>query len=85
MAMIVPRKIVIHDRQTSIRLEPQFWFYLRQIACEQGATAKALIEAVERARTPDRSLSSALRVYVRDSVAHHAPDRCSYLSMFDFT
>jgi predicted DNA-binding ribbon-helix-helix protein len=61
---IKPRKIQICDRKTSVRLEPEFWFYLRQVAVEQGCTAKALIEAVEKARKPERSLSSALRVYV---------------------
>ena len=45
------RAIDICDRRTSLRLEPQFWFWLRQIAVEQGSTAKALIEAVEKART----------------------------------
>jgi predicted DNA-binding ribbon-helix-helix protein len=68
---IKPRKIEIHDRQTSVRLEPQFWFYLRQIASEQGSTAKALIEAVEKARNPNRSLSSALRVYLTGYLYDH--------------
>jgi predicted DNA-binding ribbon-helix-helix protein len=58
------RVINVLDRRTSVRLEPQFWFWLRQIAVEQGCTAKSLIEAIEKAKTPDRSLSSALRVYV---------------------
>ena len=64
MGRIKPRAIDIRDRRTSVRLEDQFWFWLRQIACEQGATAKALIEAVEKARIPPQSLSSALRVFV---------------------
>jgi predicted DNA-binding ribbon-helix-helix protein len=72
---IQPRAIYICDRRTprrtSIRLEDQFWFWLRQIAAEQGTAAKALIEAVEKARTPDRSLSSALRVYVTRYLHDH--------------
>ena len=68
---IKPRPIEIHDRKTSIRLESQFWFWLRQIAVEQGCTAKALIEAVEKGRTPNRSLSSALRVYVTRYLHDH--------------
>src|SRR6516165_10252959 len=44
---IKSRKIQIHDRKTCVRLEPEFWFYLRQVAAEQACTAKALIEAVE--------------------------------------
>ena len=64
-------KIQIHDRKTCVRLEPEFWFYLRQVAAEQACTAKALIEAVEKARTPGRSLSSALRVYVTGYLHDH--------------
>ena len=56
------RKIQIYDRKTRITIEPEMWFYLRQVACEQGSTAKALIESVEKARTPGQSLSSALRL-----------------------
>jgi predicted DNA-binding ribbon-helix-helix protein len=58
------RKIQIRDRQTSVRLEPEFWFWLRQVAAEQGCTAKALIEWVEKSRSSGQSLSSALRLYV---------------------
>jgi predicted DNA-binding ribbon-helix-helix protein len=65
------RKIQIHDRRTCVSLEPEMWFWLRQVACEQGSTAKALIEAVEKARIPGRSLSSALRVYVTSYLHDH--------------
>jgi predicted DNA-binding ribbon-helix-helix protein len=58
------RRIGIQDRQTSIRLEPEFWFYLRQIAAECGMTTKAFIEAVALSKNPSRPLSSALRVSV---------------------
>jgi predicted DNA-binding ribbon-helix-helix protein len=68
---IKSRKIQIGDRQTSVRLEPQFHFWLRQVACEQGCTVKALIEAVDKARPPHWSLSSALRVYVTGYLHDH--------------
>jgi predicted DNA-binding ribbon-helix-helix protein len=61
---VKPRKIQIHDRETSVRLEPEIWFFLRQVAAEHGCTAKALIEAVEKSRSSGQSLSSALRLYV---------------------
>jgi predicted DNA-binding ribbon-helix-helix protein len=70
-ARIKRRTIEIHDRKTSIRIEDQFWFWLRQVAVEQGCTAKSLIEAVEKAKAPDRSLSSALRVYVTRYLHDH--------------
>ena len=65
------RVITVLDRRTAIRLEDQFWFWLRQVAVEQGCTAKSLIEAVEKAKAPDRSLSSALRVYVTRYLHDH--------------
>jgi predicted DNA-binding ribbon-helix-helix protein len=63
---VKPRKIKIHDRNTCVRLEPEFWFYLRQVAAEHGCTAKALIEWVEKSRSSGQSLSSALRLYVTE-------------------
>jgi hypothetical protein len=35
------RKIEIYDRVTSISVEPEIWFWLRQAAVEQCSTAKA--------------------------------------------
>jgi len=61
---IRPRKITINGRITSLRLEDAFYFWLRQIACEIGTPATKLIADIDRNRGPDRSLSSALRVFV---------------------
>jgi predicted DNA-binding ribbon-helix-helix protein len=57
-------QIVIHGHPTSIRLEPELWWYLRVIAAEIGTSAVKLIEAVAIARRHDRSLSSELRVFI---------------------
>jgi predicted DNA-binding ribbon-helix-helix protein len=65
------RVINVLGRRTAISLEDQFWFWLRQIAAEQGCTAKSLIEAIEKAKTPGRSLSSTLRVYVTRYLHDH--------------
>ena len=64
-------RIWVNGHQTSLRLEPQFWFYLRQVAAEQGRSAKALIEGVVSAKDPRRPLSSALRVYVTQYLHDH--------------
>jgi predicted DNA-binding ribbon-helix-helix protein len=58
------RKIEIYDRVTSISVEPEIWFWLRQAAVEQCSTAKAWVEAVDKARPANQSLSSALRLAV---------------------
>ena len=61
---IKPRRIVINGRSISLRLEPEFWYWFRQIAAELGTSAPKLIEAIDKARNPDRSLSSTIRVFV---------------------
>jgi predicted DNA-binding ribbon-helix-helix protein len=70
-----PRRVAINGHQTSLRLEPEFWYWLRQIAAECRTTATKLIEGIVIAKHPHRSLSSALRVFVggffHDSVSHY--------------
>ena len=68
---IKPRRIWVNGHQSSLRLEPEFWFYLRQVAAEQGRSAKSLIEGVVSAKDPRRPLSSALRVYVTEYLHDH--------------
>ncbi len=58
---IKAHRIAIHGHQTSLRLEPEYWFWLRQIAAECGMTAKTFIESINIAKHPSRPLSSALR------------------------
>jgi predicted DNA-binding ribbon-helix-helix protein len=73
---IAPRRIGIHGRQTSIRLEMPFWLWLRQIAAECGCSAKLLIECIYASKSPSHNLSSAIRIYVAaycyGSVPNHA-------------
>ena len=76
---ISPRRIGIHGRHTSFRLEPEFWFYLRSIAAEVGMSATKLIEAINIARNPERNLSSALRVFI----ARHFYQTTPHYGLFD--
>ena len=48
---VQPRRIIINGHPTSIRLEPAFWGWLREIAAECGMTAKALIEGIFLAKS----------------------------------
>jgi predicted DNA-binding ribbon-helix-helix protein len=68
---IKPRKITINGRSTSLRLEPEFYFWLRQIACEIGTPATKLVAHIDEARDSGRSLSSALRVYITGYLRDH--------------
>jgi predicted DNA-binding ribbon-helix-helix protein len=67
------RRIGIHGHQTSLRLEPEFWYWLRQVAAECGTTATKLIESIVIAKNPNRSLSSALRVWIAGYFHNQAP------------
>ena len=68
---IKPRKITVNGRVTSLRLEPAFYFWLRQIACEVGTPVTKLVAHIDKARDPDRSLSSAVRVFVTRYLHDH--------------
>src|SRR5262249_7554235 len=61
-----PRTIWITGRVTSIRLEPAFWQWLREIAMECGLTTKALIEGIVVDKNPHWPLTSALRHYIAE-------------------
>src|SRR5262249_21810040 len=71
---IAPRRIGIHGRNTSIRLELPFWIWLRQIAAECGCTAKLLIECIYASKSPSQNLSSAIRIYVASYWYGSAPN-----------
>jgi predicted DNA-binding ribbon-helix-helix protein len=68
---IKPRKITINGRTTSLRLEDSFYFWLRQIACEVGTPTTKLIAHIDNTRNTDRSLSSAVRVFVTRYLHDH--------------
>jgi predicted DNA-binding ribbon-helix-helix protein len=70
---VQPRRIIINGRPTSIRLEPAFWGWLREIAAECGMTAKALIEGIFLAKSANCPLSSALRLHIADYFYRQAP------------
>jgi predicted DNA-binding ribbon-helix-helix protein len=68
------RSVVIAGHATSVSLEPEFWVALTEIAQARGLSLNALVRAVDAERTPDRNLSSALRVFVLRAIrpATHA-------------
>jgi predicted DNA-binding ribbon-helix-helix protein len=59
-----PRRIDIHGRPASFRLEPEYWVWLKEIAAKTETTIKAIIEAIAATRNPHRSLASEIRVAV---------------------
>jgi predicted DNA-binding ribbon-helix-helix protein len=62
------RSFALAGHRTSVALEDAFWEALAAIAARQGASLSALVAAVDRERSPETSLASALRVLaLRDS------------------
>ena len=53
----------IGRRQTSVKLEPEFWGYLQEVAAGRGLRLAALVDEVAAARPGRTSLASALRVF----------------------
>jgi predicted DNA-binding ribbon-helix-helix protein len=58
------RGILIAGRPTSLRLEPEFWYFLREVAYERQFTLGELINAINRTKSGKVSLASAPRVFV---------------------
>jgi predicted DNA-binding ribbon-helix-helix protein len=61
---LIHRKVEFDGRPTSLRLEPEFWQYLREIAYERRVTLAELISVVNRLKGNGVSLASALRIFV---------------------
>jgi len=61
--MLEKRSLSLSGHRTSIALEPEFWAALGGLAAGHGMTLAALITQIDAARTPERPLASALRVY----------------------
>jgi len=57
------RSISLSGHRTSIALEPEFWAALESIAAQRGVLLTALIGEIDAARSPERALASALRVF----------------------
>jgi predicted DNA-binding ribbon-helix-helix protein len=60
------RSVVVAGHRTSVSLEAAFWDVLREIAQEQSKTLNQLVSEIDHGRSGN--LSSAIRVYVLDSV-----------------
>jgi predicted DNA-binding ribbon-helix-helix protein len=61
---LIHRKVEFDGHPTSLRLEPEFWHYLAEIAYERRVTRAELISVLNRLKGNGVSLASALRVFV---------------------
>jgi len=60
---LVNRNIMVSGRRTSVRLEPEMWTALLDIARREGQTIHALATRVAETKKPETSLTAAIRVF----------------------
>jgi predicted DNA-binding ribbon-helix-helix protein len=61
---LIHRKVEFDGRPTSLRLEPEFWDYLREIAFEKRVAISTLVSVINQHKGNGVSLASALRIFV---------------------
>lgn len=61
--MLVNRNIIVGGHRTSIRLEPEFWEALAEIAEREGQTIHHLCTEIDRAAR-ELSRTAAVRIFV---------------------
>ena len=66
MSAIVKRSVNIAGHLTSVSLEQEFWDELKAIARHKNQSVPKLIASIDKTR--DGGLSSALRVFVLNSI-----------------
>jgi predicted DNA-binding ribbon-helix-helix protein len=60
--MLTKRSFSLAGHRTSVALEDAFWRALAAIAARRNTNLSALVAQIDRARAPETSLASALRV-----------------------
>jgi predicted DNA-binding ribbon-helix-helix protein len=71
-ARVLKRSLVVAGHRTSVSLEDAFWRRLQTIAVERGVSVNGLAAEVDAARG-EANLSSALRVFVLETIAARGP------------
>ncbi|MBB3975301.1 putative DNA-binding ribbon-helix-helix protein [Rhizobium azooxidifex] len=66
--MIRKHSATLHGHRTSFSLEEPFWLELKAIAATRRMALAELLCEIDDARPPESNLSSALRVYVLDTL-----------------
>lgn len=63
---LVSKNVRIHERRTSVRLEPEMWHALREVAEIEGCSIHDLCGAVHDLKEPGASFTAALRVFLME-------------------
>lgn len=60
---LVNRNIMVGGRRTSVRLEPEMWTALLDIARRENQTIHGIATVVNERKKPETSLTAAIRVF----------------------
>ena len=66
VGLLVSRNVRIRGHRTSVRLEPEMWDALNEVAGAEACSIHDLCSAVEDLRHPDASFTGALRVFLME-------------------
>lgn len=61
---LVSRNIKVCQRRTSIRLEPEMWSALREVALRENCTIHDICTLVSMRKKDNSSLTAAIRVFI---------------------
>jgi predicted DNA-binding ribbon-helix-helix protein len=66
LGALLSKNVRIHDRRTSVRLEPEMWSALNEIARLEECSIHDLCGAVYDLKDPGTSFTAALRVFLME-------------------
>lgn len=61
---LVSRNITVNGRRTSVRLEPEMWRALKEIAARESCSIHELCSLIAFRKKPRTSLTAAIRVFL---------------------
>ena len=61
---LVSRNITMRGRRTSVRLEPEMWTSLRDIAKRENCSIHDICSLISLRKNPQTSLTAAIRVFL---------------------
>jgi predicted DNA-binding ribbon-helix-helix protein len=61
---LISRNVMIQKKRTSVRLEPEMWGALRDIAQREKCTIHDICSVIARRKRPQSSLTAAIRVFL---------------------
>ena len=61
---LISRNVTVLRKRTSVRLEPEMWHALKEIADRESCTIHDLCSLISLRKKPDTSLTAAIRVFL---------------------